>query len=75
MAKKPFKGKKVQRSPIKINPKNKGKFTASAKKAGKSVQAHAQAVLDDPNASPKLKKRANFARNAAKWNKGKKKKK
>lgn len=58
-----------------IKPKNRGKFTASAKKAGKSVQAHAAAVLNDPNASPTQKKRANFARNAAKWKKGGKKKK
>lgn len=65
----------AKKSKIKINPKNKGKFTASAKKAGKSVQAHASAVLNDPNASPTQKKRANFARNAAKWKKGGKKKK
>ncbi|MCJ7761374.1 hypothetical protein MUP59_09585 [Candidatus Bathyarchaeota archaeon] len=67
--------KSSKKKPIKINPKNKGKFTASAKKAGKSVQAQASAVLADPKASAKQKKRANFARNAAKWNKGKKKKK
>lgn len=59
---------------IYIKPKNRGKFTASAKKAGKSVQAHAAAVLDDPNATPLQKKRANFARNAKKWRKGKKRK-
>jgi hypothetical protein len=52
---------------IKINPKNKGKFTASAKAAGHSVQEHAKSVLNDPNASPLQKKRANFARNAKKW--------
>lgn len=54
---------------IKIKPQNKGKFTASAKKAGKGVQAFATEVLADPNATPKLKKRANFAKNAAKWDK------
>lgn len=58
-----------------IKPENKGKFTASAKKSGKSVQAHAAAVLKDPKASATQKKRANFARNAAKWKKGGKKKK
>lgn len=63
-----------KKSKIYIKPKNRGKFTASAKKAGKSVQAHAAAVLDDPKATPLQKKRANFARNAKKWNKGKKKK-
>jgi len=58
---------------IYIKPENRGKFTKSAKKAGKSVQKHAQDVLNNPNASAKQKKRANFARNAAKWNKKKKK--
>lgn len=52
---------------IHIKAKNKGKFTASAKKAGRSVQAHARAVLKDPNATPLQKKRANFARNAKKF--------
>ena len=60
---------------IKIKPENKGKFKASSKKAGKSVQAHAEDVLDNPKASSTEKKRANFAKNAAKWKKGKKKKK
>lgn len=57
-----------------IKKANRGKFTASAKKAGKSVQEHAQEVLDNPKASAKQKKRANFARNAKKWKKGKPKK-
>ena len=35
-----------------------------------SVQAYASKVLNDPNASPQLKKRANFARNAKKWKHG-----
>ena len=53
---------------IKINPKNKGKFTAKAKKAGKTVQQEAAAVLKPGSkASAKTKKQANFARNAAKW--------
>ena len=46
---------------------NRGKFTKSAKAAGQSVQEHAKSVLNDPNATPLQKKRANFARNAAKW--------
>lgn len=54
-------------SGIHIKKKNRGKFTASAKAAGQSVQEHAKSVLDDPNATPLQKKRANFARNAAKW--------
>jgi hypothetical protein len=67
--------KKKGKSGIVIKPQNKGKFTASAKKAGKSVQAQASAVLADDDATPTQKKRANFARNAAKWKKGGKKKK
>jgi hypothetical protein len=57
---------------IYIKPKNRGKFTASAKKAGKSVQSHASAVLASSTATPLQKKRANFARNARKWNHKKK---
>ncbi len=60
----------AKRKPIEIKPANKGKFTASAKAAGRTVQQQASAVLRNPNASPTQKKRANFARNAAKWNKG-----
>ena len=56
--------------PIKISPSKKGTFTAAAKKSGQSVQAKARSVLADKNASPAMKKKANFARNAAKWNKG-----
>lgn len=51
---------------IHIKKKNRGKFTASAKRAGQSVQEHARSVLNNPNATPLQKKRANFARNAAK---------
>ena len=58
-------------SGIHIKKKNRGKFTASAKRAGKSVQQYARDVLADPSATPLQKKRANFARNAAKWNKKK----
>ena len=54
-------------SGIHIKEKNRGKFTASAKAAGESVQEHAKHVLNNPNATPLQKKRANFARNASKW--------
>lgn len=54
-------------SGIHIKKENRGKFTASAKRAGRSVQEHARAILNNPNATPLQKKRANFARNAAKW--------
>lgn len=53
---------------IHIKKENRGKFTKSAKAAGQSVQEHAKSVLNNPNATPLQKKRANFARNAAKWN-------
>lgn len=56
-----------------IKKKNRGKFTKSAKAKGRSVQEHARAVLNDPKASATQKKRANFARNAKKWKKKKKK--
>ncbi len=55
-------------SGIHIKPENKGKFTAYAKGKGQSVQQAASSVLANPNASSTLKKRANFARNAAGWN-------
>ena len=55
-------------SGIHIKPQNKGKFTAYANSKGESVQQAASAVLADPNASSTLKKRANFAKNAAGWN-------
>lgn len=54
---------------IHIKKKNRGKFTESANKAGQSVQEHAKSVLNDPNATPLQKKRANFARNAKAWSK------
>lgn len=53
---------------IHINPKNKGKFTASAKRAGMSVQEFARHVLanKDEYSSTQIK-RANFARNSKKF--------
>ena len=61
----------ANKSGIKINPANKGKFTAKAKASGMSVQQKASAVLKPGSkASGATKKQANFARNAAKWNKG-----
>lgn len=64
----------ANKSGIHINPKNKGKFTAKAKAAGKSVQGYASQVMNDPNASPATKKQANFARNAKKFKHGKRSK-
>jgi hypothetical protein len=54
-----------------LNPANKGTFTRASKAAGQSVQQHAASVLaPGSNASPLEKRRANFARNAAKWHHG-----
>jgi len=63
-----------KRTPIKIKKSTRGTFTAAAKRSGQTVQQKATSVLNNPNASPAMKKKANFARNAAKWNKGGKKK-
>lgn len=59
--------KKKEKSGIHIKESKKGSFKRMAKKAGKSVQAEATAVLNNPDASPAAKKKANFARNAKKW--------
>ena len=55
-----------KKSGIYIKPSKRGSFTAAAK-PGESTQAHASRVLNSPNASPAMKKKANFARNAARW--------
>ena len=56
---------------IHIAPSKKGTFTAAAKKHGKSVQSFASQVLNNPeNYSPAMRKKANFAKNAAKWKHG-----
>lgn len=53
---------------IHIKPSKKGTFTAAAKKHGKGVQEFASQVLaNKENYSPAMVKKANFARNAAKW--------
>ena len=54
-------------SGIHIKKKNRGKFTAAAKRAGMSVQAYARKILNAPKGkySSTLRKRANFARNFA----------
>ena len=41
----------------------KGSFSKAAKKAGKSTSAFATSVLANPSASPKMKKKAQFAKN------------
>lgn len=52
---------------IHIKKKNRGKFTAAAKLAGKGVQEYARDVLSNPNSTPLQRKRANFAINAKKF--------
>jgi hypothetical protein len=52
---------KKAKSGIHINPANKGKFTATKKKTGKSTEE----LTNSKN--PITKKRAIFAQNAAKW--------
>lgn len=53
---------------IYIKPSKRGTFTAAAKKHDKSVQAFASQVLaNKDNYSPAMVKKANFARNSAKW--------
>ena len=58
-------------SGIHIKKANRGKFTAAAKRAGMGVQAYARKILSAPKGkySSTLRKRANFAANAAKWGK------
>lgn len=54
---------------IHIKPSKRGTFTAAAKKHGMGVQAFASKVLaNKDNYSPAMVKKANFARNASKWN-------
>ena len=57
-----------------IKKKNRGKFTKSAKAAGQSVQEHAHSVMNNPKASTLQRRRANFAIQAKKWAKKRKKK-
>ena len=54
---------------IMIKKENRGKFTESANRANMGVQEYARHILaNKEDYSPTLIKRANFARNSAKWN-------
>ena len=54
---------------IHIAPSKRGTFTAAATKHGMGVQEFASKVLrNKEDYSPSLVKKANFARNASKWN-------
>lgn len=62
---------KAKEGGIHIDPKNKGKFTLEAKRRGMGVQEFANKVMaNKEDYSPLLVKRANFAKNAAKWEDG-----
>ena len=64
----PFGNRYSKGGSIRIKPSKRGTFTAAAKKHGKSVQAFASQVLaNKENYSPAMVKKANFARNAARW--------
>lgn len=55
---------------IYIKPSKRGSFKRAAKKSGMTVQQKARAVLKKGSkASAAMRKKANFARNAAKWRK------
>lgn len=55
---------------IRIKPSKRGTFTKAAKQHGMSVQSFANKVLRNPSKySAAMRKKANFAHNASKWNK------
>lgn len=55
---------------IRIKKSKRGTFTKAAKQHGMSVQSFANRVLRNPSKySAAMRKKANFARNASKWNK------
>lgn len=55
---------------IRIKKSKRGTFTKAAKQHGMSVQGFANRVLRNPSKySAAMRKKANFARNASKWNK------
>lgn len=60
--------KKGGKPKIYIKPENRGKFNALKRRTGKTTEELTHSK------NPLTRKRAIFAQNAAKWNKGKKKK-
>ena len=64
-----FGGPLFKEGGIMIKKENRGKFTESANRANMGVQEYARHILaNKEDYSPILIKRANFSRNAAKWN-------
>lgn len=60
----------LKKGGIYIKPSKRGTFTSAAKKRGMGVQEFASKVLANKGSySPAMVKKANFARNAAKWKK------
>jgi len=60
----------IAKSGIEIKPENEGKFTAWAKARGMGVQEAAKKVMANKDRYPtRIVKMANFAKNAAGWNK------
>ena len=54
---------------VRIKPSKRGTFTKAAKQHGMSVQGFANRVLRNPSKySAAMRKKANFAHNASKWN-------
>lgn len=65
----PSRTKKSNGGSIHISPSKRGTFTAAAAKHGMGVQEFASRVLRNKDSySPAMVKKANFARNASKWN-------
>lgn len=55
---------------VRIKPSKRGTFTKAAKQHGMSVQGFANRVLRNPSKySAAMRKKANFAHNASRWNK------
>lgn len=66
---KPYRAKKSSGGSIHIAPSKRSTFTAAATKHGMGVQEFASRVLrNKENYSSAMVKKANFARNASKWN-------
>lgn len=58
----------MSKSGINIKKANRGKFTKTAKAAGRTVLEEANAVLGNKHATKLQKERANFAKVSRTWN-------
>lgn len=57
----------MAQKPIHIKASRVGTFTRAAHAAGRSVREEEVEVLNDPDASTKMKRKAQFAENARHW--------